>query len=143
MKRKKGFYEKYVKRPMDFILSFAAIIVLFPFILIIAFLVRIKLGSPVIFKQERAGYKEKPFYILKFRSMTNDVDENGKLLPDELRLTKFGKVLRATSMDGYDIIGQTRKSLENRGFREVSPMNFLDNHTRFGWYSCDMRIATV
>ena len=70
-------------------------------------------------------------------------DKDGNLLPDELRLNKYGKFLRASSLDGYDIIGQTRKGLENRGFREVSPMNFLDNHTRFGWYSCDMRIATV
>lgn len=58
-------------------------------------------------------------------------------------ITKAGKLFRSHSLDGYDIIGQTCKCLENRGFREVSPMNFLDNHTRFGCYSCDMRIATV
>lgn len=81
--------------------------------------------------------------MYKFRSMTDERDENGELLPDDVRLTKFGKWLRNTSLDGYDIIGQTRKGLGNRGFREVSPMNFLDNHTRFGWYSCDMGIATV
>ena len=75
--------------------------------------------------------------------MSNKKDKDGNLLPDELRLNKYGKFLRASSLDGYDIIGQTRKGLENRGFRKVSPMNFLDNHTRFGWYSCDMRIATV
>lgn len=66
-----------------------------------------------------------------------------KILPDGTRKTGIGEFIRKTSLDGYDIIGQTRKSLENRGFREVSPMNFLDNHTHFGWYSCDMRIATV
>ena len=64
-------------------------------------------------------------------------------LGNDPRITKVGDFIRRHSIDGYDIIGQTCKSLENRGFREVSPMNFLDNHTRFGWYSNDMRIATV
>lgn len=75
--------------------------------------------------------------------MNNYKDKNKNLLPDDMRLNKYGRFLRSTSLDGYDIIGQTRKDLENRGFREVSPINFFDNHTRFGWYSCDMRIATV
>ena len=75
--------------------------------------------------------------------MSNKKDKEGNLLSDESRLNKSGRFLRTSSLDRYDIIGQTRKGLENRGFREVSPMNFLDNHTRFGWYSCDMRIATV
>ena len=75
--------------------------------------------------------------------MSNKKDKEGNLLSDESRLNKYGKFLRTSSLDEYDIIGQTRKSLENRGSREVSPMNFFDNHTRFGWYSCDMRIATV
>ena len=66
-----------------------------------------------------------------------------KILPDGTHKAGIGDFIRRTSIDEYDIIGQTRKSLENRGFREVSLMNFLDNHTRFGWYSCDMRIATV
>ncbi len=136
-------YKLFVKRVLDFVLSLIAIIVLSPVYLIVAILVRTKLGSPIIFTQERPGKDEKIFKMYKFRSMTDERDENGNLLPDEIRLTKFGKALRSTSLDGYDIIGQTRKGLGNRGFREVSPMNFLDNHTRFGWYSCDMGIATV
>ena len=99
-------------------------------------------GNP-FFTQERPGKEEKIFLLIKFRTMSNKKDKEGNLLSDESRLNKYGRFLRTSSLDGYDIIGQTRKGLENRGFREVSPMNFLDNHTRFGWYSCDMRIATV
>lgn len=99
MKHKPGFYEKYVKRPQDFILSLLALIVLSPVILIIALTVRIKLGSPVVFKQERPGLNEKIFKLYKFRTMSDEKDENGELLPDELRLGKFGKVLRSTSLD--------------------------------------------
>ena len=94
-----GPYEKYFKRPLDFICGCAAIIVFWPLYLIIAILVKIKHGSPVIFGQERPGKDEKIFKLYKFRSMTNERDENGDLLPDEQRLTKFGKLLRATSLD--------------------------------------------
>lgn len=94
-----GIYKNYIKRIMDFTCSLLAIIVLSPVLLIAALLVKIKLGSPVLFKQKRTGWKEKEFEILKFRSMTNETDENGKLLPDEIRLTSFGKALRATSID--------------------------------------------
>ena len=101
------------------------------------------MGGNPFFTHDRPGKDEKIFKLIKFRTMSNKKDKDGNLLPDELRLNKYGKFLRASSLDGYDIIGQTRKGLEIRGFRKVSPMNFLDNHTRFGWYSCDMRIATV
>ena len=84
---------------MDFVLSLLAIIVLSPVILIIAVLVRIKLGSPVIFKQKRPGLNEKIFTLYKFRTMTDERDENGELLPDAARLTKFGRALRSTSLD--------------------------------------------
>lgn len=84
---------------MDFILSFLALIVLWPVILIVAFLVRVKLGSPVLFKQERPGLNEKIFVIYKFRTMSDKRDEKGELLPDSIRLTKFGRFLRATSLD--------------------------------------------
>ncbi len=94
-----GVYRKYIKRPMDFILSLIAIIVLAPVLLIIAILVRIKLGSPVLFKQKRPGLNEKIFTLYKFRSMTDERDENGELLPDDIRLTRFGKLLRSTSLD--------------------------------------------
>jgi len=97
--KKDGLYKRYFKRPMDFILSLIAIIVLSPVMLIIALLVRIKLGSPVIFKQERPGLNEKIFTLYKFRTMTDERDENGELLPNHMRLTKFGKILRSTSLD--------------------------------------------
>ncbi len=94
-----GVYRKYIKRPMDFILSLCAIIVLAPCLLIIAVLVRVKLGSPVLFKQKRPGLNEKIFTMYKFRTMTDERDDNGELLPDSERLTKFGKLLRSTSLD--------------------------------------------
>ena len=98
-KQKKGFYEKYIKVPQDVFLAAVALIVLSPVLLVVAILVRVKLGSPVIFKQERAGKNGKPYYLYKFRSMADLRDENGELLPDEQRLGKFGKLLRSTSLD--------------------------------------------
>jgi len=94
-----GPYEKFIKRPLDMILSTLALIVLSPILLITAVLVRVKLGSPVLFTQERPGKNEKIFKLYKFRTMTDKRDENGKLLPDTDRLTPFGKKLRATSLD--------------------------------------------
>ena len=92
-------YQKYIKRILDFVLSLLALIILSPVLLIVYILVRIKLGKPAIFKQERVGKNNKPFVLKKFRSMTNEKDEDGNLLPDEKRLTKFGKMLRSTSLD--------------------------------------------
>ncbi len=92
-------YKKYIKRLLDIVISSTALIILSPVMLIVAILVRIKFGSPVIFKQERPGKDEKIFKLYKFRSMSDKKDENGKLLPDSERLTKFGKILRATSLD--------------------------------------------
>ena len=92
-------YAKYIKRILDFILSLIALIVLSPVLLVVAILVRIKLGSPIIFKQQRPGKDEKIFTLYKFRTMTDKKDEKGNLLPDSERLTKFGKVLRSTSLD--------------------------------------------
>lgn len=94
-----GIYRRYIKRPMDVLLSLIALIVFSPLLLAIAILVKIKLGSPVIFKQQRPGLNEKIFTIYKFRTMTDKKDENGKLLPDGERLTKFGRWLRSTSID--------------------------------------------
>lgn len=99
MKHKAGFYEKYIKRLLDIVLSGGALIVLSPVLLVTAILVRGKLGSPVIFCQPRPGKDEKIFNLYKFRSMTDERDEQGELLPDEVRLTKFGKLLRSTSLD--------------------------------------------
>ncbi|MFI3115404.1 MAG: sugar transferase [Clostridia bacterium] len=92
-------YKKYFKRPLDIIMAFCGIVVLSPIMLITAFLVRVKLGSPVIFSQDRPGKDGKIFKMYKFRSMTDEEDENGNLLSDEIRLTKFGKTLRSTSLD--------------------------------------------
>jgi undecaprenyl phosphate N,N'-diacetylbacillosamine 1-phosphate transferase len=96
---KGGIYRRFIKRPMDFILSLIAIIFLSPVFLVIAILVKIKLGSPIIFKQQRPGLNEKIFTMYKFRTMTDERDENGELLPDADRLTKFGRFLRSTSLD--------------------------------------------
>lgn len=116
-------YRYFFKRLLDFFLSLLAIIVLSPVLLITAILVRSKLGSPVIFKQERPGKNEKIFTLYKFRTMTDEKDEEGNLLPDEVRLTKFGKMLRSTSLDELPelfnilkgdsgIIGTTKKNLD-------------------------------
>ena len=94
-----GFYEKYVKRPQDFCCALAALIVLSPVLAVTAYLVKKKLGSPVIFRQKRPGLHGKIFEMWKFRTMTDARDEAGNLLPDEIRLTAFGKKLRSTSLD--------------------------------------------
>jgi undecaprenyl phosphate N,N'-diacetylbacillosamine 1-phosphate transferase len=97
--KKQGLYQKYIKRLMDFILSFVALVILAPVFILIALLVRTKLGSPVLFKQDRPGLNEQIFTMYKFRTMTDAVDKNGNYLPDHMRLTAFGKFLRSTSLD--------------------------------------------
>lgn len=99
MNHQASFYEKYIKRLLDVLLSALALVVLSPVLLIVAVLVRCKLGSPVLFKQPRPGKNGKIFNMYKFRTMTDARDENGNLLPDEVRLTAFGKWLRSTSLD--------------------------------------------
>lgn len=99
MQRKQGIYEKYVKRILDILFSMLFFILFWWLILVIALLVKIKLGSPVIFKQPRPGKNEKIFNMYKFRTMTDERDANGELLPDDRRLTKFGNFLRKTSCD--------------------------------------------
>ncbi|MCT4478542.1 sugar transferase [Peribacillus frigoritolerans] len=92
-------YRRFIKRAMDFILSLIAIVVLSPILLVVALLVRVKLGSPVLFKQKRPGLNEDVFLMYKFRTMTDERDEHGELLPDNVRLTRFGRLLRSTSLD--------------------------------------------
>lgn len=92
-------YKRFVKHCLDFVLPLAALIILSPVLLLVAILVRCKLGSPILFKQERPGLHEKIFCMYKFRTMTDAKDADGNLLPDEVRLTKFGKLLRSTSLD--------------------------------------------
>ena len=99
MAHQAGVYEKYIKRAMDVLLSLGALVVLSPLLLIVAILVRTKLGSPVLFRQERPGKDGKIFALYKFRTMTDARDQEGNLLPDEVRLTRFGKLLRSTSLD--------------------------------------------
>ena len=97
--RKVTFYEKYVKRLIDFCCALLAIILLFPVLAVLALMVRIKLGAPIIFKQQRPGLKGKVFTLYKFRTMTDQKDKEGNLLPDEVRLTRFGAALRSSSLD--------------------------------------------
>ena len=92
-------YQKYIKRVLDFVFAFLIVLLIWPLLLIVFFMVKIKLGSPVLFSQQRPGKNEKVFTLYKFRSMTDDKDENGNLLPDDERLTKFGRMLRSTSLD--------------------------------------------
>ena len=116
-----GIYSKYIKRLLDIVLSALALAVLSPLLLLTALLVRIKLGSPVVFKQARPGMNEKIFYLYKFRSMTNKVDEEGRLLPDAQRLTKFGKLLRASSLDELlELINIIRGDMSIVGPRPLS-----------------------
>lgn len=98
-RQKNMIYKKYVKRPLDFMFSLISICILSPVLVIVAILVRTKLGSPVIFKQKRPGLNEKIFTMYKFRTMTDERDCKGELLSDSVRLTKFGKFLRSTSLD--------------------------------------------
>ena len=97
--RRKGVYERFVKRPLDCALSLGALLALSPVLLVTAIVVRIMLGSPILFTQDRPGLKEKVFRLYKFRSMSDARDENGELLPDSVRLTRFGRILRSTSLD--------------------------------------------
>ena len=93
-----GLYERYFKRPLDIFLGILTIVAFGWLYIIVAILVRTKLGSPVLFAQDRPGKDEKIFKLYKFRTMTDERDENGNLLPDEMRLTKFGSMLRKTSL---------------------------------------------
>lgn len=99
MNEEEAMYKNFIKRILDIILSFLALVILSPLLILTAFLICIKLGEPVFFKQLRPGKNEKIFGILKFRTMTDAKDENGNLLPDEIRLTRFGQFLRSTSID--------------------------------------------
>jgi len=115
-------YIKFFKRFFDIILSSLALIVLSPVLLVIAVLVRIQMGSPVIFSQERTGLNEKTFKLYKFRSMTDAKDENGKLLPNDKRLTKLGKFLRATSLDElFELVNIIKGDLSIVGPRALLP----------------------
>lgn len=122
-----GLYEAYFKRPFDFICGMLAVIVFWPLYLILAAMVKMKLGSPVLFTQQRPGQNEIIFKLYKFRTMTDERDENGELLPDEVRLTKFGKWLRSTSLDelpeAFNIIKGDMSVIGERGIIETTKNN--------------------
>ena len=139
MKRKKGIYEKYLKRVIDVIGAGIGILVLSPLLAIVALLVRIKLGSPVIFKQERPGLYGKPFMLRKFRTMTDARDENGELLPDDIRLTKFGKWLRSTSLDELpELFNILNGDMSIVGCRPLL-MEYLPYYTKREFHRHDVR----
>jgi undecaprenyl phosphate N,N'-diacetylbacillosamine 1-phosphate transferase len=116
-------YKKYIKRLLDIILSCIAIILFSPVFFIIAVLVRIKLGSPIFFKQDRVGKNEKIFRMIKFRTMTDKCDKYGSLLPDEQRITQFGSLLRSTSLDELpELLNILRGDLSIVGPRSLPPV---------------------
>ena len=118
---KKGLYKKFFKRLLDIILSFLAINLLSPIILMVSILVYFKLGSPVLFAQERPGKDEKIFKMYKFRTMSDEKDENGELLSDSIRLTAFGKWLRSTSLDELPELFNILKGDMRQGYgKEIS-----------------------
>lgn len=124
-----GPYEAYIKRPLDFCLSLGALIVLSPVMGVTAIIVKTKLGSPVIFKQPRPGKDEKIFDIYKFRTMTDERDEKGELLPDEVRLTDFGKFLRSTSLDELpELINMVKGDMAVVGPRPLL-VRYLDRYS--------------
>ena len=122
-----GPYERWFKRPIDIFCALAAILVFWWLYLLVALLVRIKLGSPVIFCQERPGKDEKIFKLYKFRSMTDERDADGNLLPDDVRLTRFGKLLRSTSLDelpeAFNILKGDMSVIGERGIIETTKKN--------------------
>lgn len=130
-----GIYERFFKRPLDFVFALIALVILSPCLLVIAILVRIKLGSPVIFVQNRPGMmdrktgKEKIFRLYKFRSMTDEKDEKGNLLPDDIRLTRFGKMLRSTSLDELpELVNVIKGDMSIIGPRPLL-VKYLDRYT--------------
>lgn len=126
-----GFYCKYIKRVLDIVLSLVAITILSPVIGITALLIRVKLGKPILFMQERAGFLEHPFLMYKFRSMTNETDDEGNLLPDEDRITEFGKLLRSLSIDELPgLINVIKGEMSLIGPRPL-PVQYLDYYNSF------------
>ncbi len=134
-----GPYEKYIKRPQDFLCALLAIIVLSPVMLITAILVRIKLGSPVLFTQDRPGKDGKIFKLYKFRTMTDARDENGVLLPDTVRLTSFGRKLRTTSIDELpELINILKGDMSILGPRPLL-VQYLPYYTEYERHRHDVR----
>lgn len=126
-----GPYEKYIKRPQDFLCALLATIVLSPVMLVTAILIAVKLGRPVLFKQERPGRNAKIFKIYKFRTMTDERDEEGNLFPDDVRLTSFGKKLRSTSLDELpELFNMLKGDMSVVGPRPLMPKYLLRYNER-------------
>jgi len=126
---KKSFYLSFGKRLLDLVLTVPALIILSPLLIVLGFLVRLKLGSPVLFRQMRPGLNEKPFVMLKFRTMSDARDEHGELLPDAQRLTRFGVFLRKSSIDELpEIINVLKGDMSLVGPRPLL-MQYLDRYT--------------
>lgn len=126
-----GFYERYIKRPQDCFLATGAVIVLCPILAVITLIVRLKLGSPVLFTQERPGRYEQIFKIYKYRTMTNQCDANGNVLSDEARLTDFGKKLRSTSLDELpELINIIKGDMAVVGPRPLMPQ-YLTRYNKY------------
>ena len=131
MGHKKGIYEKYIKRPQDFLLASVATAVLSPIMGVTALLVRYKLGTPVLFTQDRPGLGGKVFKLYKFRTMTAAKDENGNLLSDEERLTPFGQKLSSTSLDELpELINIIKGDMSIVGPRPLL-VRYLDRYNEF------------
>ena len=134
-----GPYERFVKRPLDCILALIALIVLSPVLLITSILVKKKLGTPIIFQQDRPGKDEIVFKLKKFRSMTNEMDKEGNLLPDDLRLTRFGRLLRSTSLDELpELINIIKGDMAIIGPRPLL-MEYLPYYTKVERHRHDVR----
>lgn len=134
-----GVYEKHIKRPLDFALALIALILFWPIFLIIAILVRINMGSPVVFTQERPGLGGEIFKIKKFRTMTDVRDSEGNLLPDDKRLTKFGKLLRSSSADeGLELISVVKGELSLVGPRPLL-VEYLSRYSEVQMHRHDVR----
>lgn len=139
MKQNKGFYAKYIKRPLDFLCALIALIILSPLMVIVGILVKIKLGSPVIFKQKRPGLDGEIFELYKFRSMSNQCDKNGNLLSDQNRLTRFGKSLRAASLDELpELVNILKGNMSIVGPRPLA-VEYLEYYTKEEKHRHDVR----
>lgn len=138
-KKRKGIYERFIKRPLDILIAAVSIVCMSPCYLVVAIMVRVKLGSPVIFKQERPGRNEKIFRMYKFRTMNDARDITGQLLPDSARLTDFGRILRSTSLDELpELINILKGDMSLVGPRPLL-VSYLDRYNEFQRHRHDVR----
>lgn len=138
-KKRKGIYERFIKRPLDILIAAVSIVCMSPCYLVVAIMVKVKLGGPVIFKQERPGRNEKIFRMYKFRTMNDARDITGQLLPDSARLTDFGRILRSTSLDELpELINILKGDMSLVGPRPLL-VSYLDRYNEFQRHRHDVR----